>query len=236
MTVKRIIPKNTLANFHISSSNFQQLLMKTYTKRFTLALLFIFIQLWQQPVYAQTDMNTIIEENETFRKELNEEYADSTESPLKTEDRLKFTGLPFFDIDTVFHVIADFKRAKRSKPFKMKTTTDRKPVYEVYGTATFTLQGKKCKLNIYQSHQLRNTGPYKDYLFLPYTDLTSGNESYGGGRFIDLTIPEGEQIIIDFNQSYNPYCAYNHRYSCPIPPKENFLNLRIQAGVKTVEY
>ena len=71
-----------------------------------------------------------------------------------------------------------------------------------------------------------------DYLFLPFTDLTSGVDTYGGGRYIDQKIPEGNSIIIDFNQSYNPYCAYNPRYSCPIPPPENDLLIEIMAGVK----
>ena len=114
----------------------------------------------------------------------------------------------------------------------MKTTTSRLPTYEVFGVATFVLDGKELQLNIYQSHRLRETEEYKDYLFLPFTDLTNGEETYGGGRFIDLEIPKGDYITIDFNKSYNPYCAYNKKYSCPIPPKENDLDVRILAGIK----
>ena len=75
---------------------------------------------------------------------------------------------------------------------------------------------------------------YANYLFLPFNDNTNGKTSYGGGRFIDLEIPEAgsKTIVIDFNKSYNPYCAYNHKYSCPIPPSENNLNVEISAGVK----
>jgi uncharacterized protein (DUF1684 family) len=86
-------------------------------------------------------------------------------------------------------------------------------------------------LNVYQSHTLREKEGYKDYLFLPFTDLTNGNETYGSGRYIDLRIPERETIIIDFNKAYNPYCAYNYGYACPIPPKENKLKVEIRAGV-----
>ena len=75
------------------------------------------------------------------------------------------------------------------------------------------------------------TEKYKNYLFLPFTDLSNDEESYAGGRFIDLEIPEGNEIAIDFNRAYNPYCAYNDKYSCPIPPKENFLNMKILGGV-----
>lgn len=115
----------------------------------------------------------------------------------------------------------------------MKTTTDRRPIYDVYGSATFLIDGNEYSLNIYQSHQLKDTEEFKNYLFVPFKDLSNGGESYGGGRFIDLSIPEGNTIIIDFNQSYNPYCAYSTRYSCPIPPKENFLNIKVLAGVKS---
>ncbi|MCF8276669.1 MAG: DUF1684 domain-containing protein [Flavobacteriales bacterium] len=182
--------------------------------------------------FAQTDGKTIIADNEAFRIKLNKEYADSTESPLPNDERLVFDGLPFFPIDTNFCVTAQFYRAKRSKPFEMKTTTDRKPIYEVYGTVVFQLNGKEYSLNVYQSHQLRAMDEFKEDLFLPFTDLSNGEESYGGGRFIDLKIPSGNSIVIDFNQAYNPYCAYSNRYSCPIPPKENFLKTEVLAGVK----
>lgn len=182
--------------------------------------------------FCQDNEAEILAGNKAFREHINEEYADSLKSPLPEEERLEFKALPFFDININYHVIADFKRAKKAKTFKMKTTTDRKPVYEVYGTVTFTLNGEEFKLNVYQSHRLREMEEFKDDLFLPFTDLSNGNQSYGGGRFIDLKIPEGNTITIDFNQAYNPYCAYSHRYSCPIPPKENFLKTEVLAGVK----
>ena len=71
--------------------------------------------------------------------------------------------------------------------------------------------------------------------YIPFTDLTNGEETYGAGRYLDFKIPESEKVIIDFNLAYNPYCAYNHSYSCPIPPKENNLNIKIEAGEKTFE-
>ena len=72
---------------------------------------------------------------------------------------------------------------------------------------------------------------YKNHLFLPFTDLSNGEKSYTGGRFIDLEIPNSDVIVIDFNKAYNPYCAYSPDYSCPIPPAENHLNVNILAGV-----
>ena len=114
----------------------------------------------------------------------------------------------------------------------MKTTTDGRPLDEVYGTVNFTINGKDFKLNDYQSHRLREIEQYKNDLFLPFKDLSNGEESYGGGRFIDLEIPKENTLIIDFNKAYNPYCAYSTRYSCPVPPKGNFVEMKVLAGVK----
>ncbi len=166
-----------------------------------------------------------------FQEELNEFYRNPEESPLK-EKAKNFKGHPFFEIDSLFRVEAKFVRTLHALPFHMKTTTSRLPVYEKYGEATFQIDGREFRLTLYQSHSSRESEEYKDYLFLPFTDLTNGHETYGGGRFIDLKIPDGDTIVIDFNKSYNPYCAYNKDYSCPIPPKENDLDIRISAGVK----
>lgn len=167
-----------------------------------------------------------------FQKEINSEYADSTKSPLLKKDFKKFKSLDFYPINEKLFVKAKFIITPDEKPFEMPTTTTRKPMYVKYGEAHFTLDGKSFKLNIYQSEDLKKIEKYKNSLFLPFTDVTSGVESYGGGRYIDLEIPEGDSIAIDFNTAYNPYCAYNHKYSCPIPPQENDLNIEIKAGVK----
>lgn len=169
---------------------------------------------------------------EKFQKELNAEYADAKTSPLMADDLATFKSLDFYPINEKFKVTARFVRTKKEKPFEMKTSTDRKPLYVKYGEAYFTIDGSDFKLNIYRNIELSKKAEYKDYLFLPFSDLTSGNESYIGGKYIDMKVPEGNTIIIDFNTSYNPYCAYNHKYSCPKVPLENDLNIEIKAGVK----
>jgi len=193
-----------------------------------LLLTLILFFAYHSVILSQDYQKSIIE----FQDKLNEEFRNPDESPLTVEDREKFDSLAFFPIDEKFRVLAKFERIENAIPFEMKTTTDRLPVYEIYGVATFTLDDIEYKLNIYQSLSLREKEEFKSYLFLPFTDATNGGETYGGGRFIDLLIPEGDQIVIDFNMSYNPYCAYNHSYSCPIPPEENDLNCEIRAGVK----
>ncbi len=166
-----------------------------------------------------------------FQKEINSEYKDASKSPLKQKDLKNFKGLDFFKFDSTFVVTAKFKRALDEKPFKMKTTTDRLPEYIKYGEISFNLKGKTYTLNVYKNLDLDDEG-YEDYLFLPFLDDTNGDGSYGGGRYIDLRMPEGDTIKVDFNSAYNPYCAYNEKYSCPIVPRENYLDIEVRAGVK----
>jgi uncharacterized protein (DUF1684 family) len=101
-----------------------------------------------------------------------------------------------------------------------------------YGEAHFVLNGMEYKLNVYQSPALQGAKAQDDSLFLPFTDQTNGEETYEVGRYIDLEIPSSGEIVIDFNMAYNPYCSYNHNYSCPIPPAENTLPIEVKAGEK----
>lgn len=178
--------------------------------------------------YAQKDVAAA----EKFQSELNKSYADSLKSPLMKDDLKQFKGLDFYPIDEKYIVEAIFIRTKREKSFKMKTTTSRTPMYKKYGELHFSIDGKELKLNVYQNADLKKKPGYDDYLFLPFSDLTCGKDSYIGGRYIDMRIPKSEKVIIDFNQAYNPYCAYNYEYSCPIVPLENDLDIEINAGVK----
>ena len=129
-------------------------------------------------------------------------------------------------------VNANLKRTPNSEWFKMQTTTSRVSDERIYGILTFQLKGKTYNLNVYQGKDLMTTEGYEDYLFLPFLDNTNGEDSYGGGRYIDLRIPKGNELIIDFNKAYNPFCAYNEKYSCPIVPRENYVDIEIRAGVK----
>ncbi|WP_188050704.1 DUF1684 domain-containing protein [Flavobacterium sp. GP15] len=193
-------------------------------------LLFFVLFLQVQIGFSQEkfDINAVTK----FQEELNAEYADAKTSPLMPEDLATFKTLDFFPANEKFFVVAKFVRTKKEKPFEMKTSTDRKPMYVKYGVVYFTIDGANFNLNVYKNIALSQQEKYKDHLFLPFSDLTCGNESYIGGKYIDLKIPKGKKLVIDFNTSYNPYCAYNHKYSCPIVPLENDLNIEIKAGVK----
>ncbi len=189
--------------------------------------LIIFVACGQgkQPIKGETE----------YQRAQNSKFKDVTESPLKDKDRKQFTELDFFKVDSSYVVTANFKRTPNEASFKMKTTTSRLPEYVKYGELSFTLKGKELKLDIYQNLELIEDEGYEDYLFLPFLDETNGIETYGGGRYIDARIPEGDTMTINFNEAYNPYCAYNDKYSCPVVPRQNYLRVRVEAGVKAFD-
>lgn len=170
-----------------------------------------------------------------FQRELNEEFKNPETSPLPDKFRKDFESLDFFAPDTNYIVKAKLVLTPEAIPFMMPTTTDRKSEEVVYGVAHFTVNGVARQLEIYQNKELMLEEEYVDYLFLPFTDLTNGEETYGGGRYIDLRIPKTDEITIDFNRAYNPYCAYNKKYSCPLVPSVNHLNTKVKAGVKAFD-
>lgn len=194
-----------------------------------LLLFFLFLAFENQ---GQSDFSVKIKHH---RDSINAAFKDSSTSILDKKYREKFTELAFYPINEKFRVKAKFKAIKKAKVFEMKTTTKRLPLYKAYGKLYFEINGKALELTVYQSQDLKNKEGYEDYLFIPFTDLTSGEESYGGGRYLDLRIKDLKNPVIDFNLCYNPYCAYNAKYSCPIPPAENFLDVKIEAGVKAFE-
>jgi uncharacterized protein (DUF1684 family) len=185
-----------------------------------------------QQTEAEFSSNKTLASIIEFQRDLNAEFSDPETSPLPDRYRKDFNGLDFFEPDTTFIVNARFTRTPDATPFLMPTTTDRMSKEVVYGVVSFQLKGNSYQLEVYQNEELKEDEGYEDYLFLPFTDATNGNETYGGGRYIDLSIPNGDQIVIDFNKAYNPYCTYNKKYSCPIVPSQNALDIEIFAGVK----
>lgn len=170
-----------------------------------------------------------------YQKKLNMQFKDASKSPLKKKDLRNFNGLDFFKIDSSFIVEATLKRIENAPLFEMATNTTRKPLYKEYAFLSFILKGKECKLTIYQSEDDLSSENNKDLLFLPFTDNTSGNESYGGGRYMDVMITDffnEDKVVLNFNNTYNPYCAYNENYSCPLTPRKNHLDIEIKAGIK----
>lgn len=166
-----------------------------------------------------------------FQKELNAEYLNPKETPLRGENFKNFKQHPFFPINLKYRITAKFEKTENAEPFDLPTSSGKTKPYREFGKATFQLDGKSYTLTLYQSLDLIKQKKYKDHLFLPFRDATNEKETYGGGKYLDLTIPKGKTIILDFNKSYHPYCAYNaYDYNCPVVPEENKLPVEIRAG------
>lgn len=164
------------------------------------------------------------------RHQKDESFKNPQQSPLTEQQIASFEALSYFSPDTLYKVTAVVTLSEDTTTFVIPTTTDRKPLYRKYGVAKFVLNQQELELTIYQNKRLETVSGYEDYLFIPFNDLTNGVETYGGGRYLDLRVPKDNKLILDFNKAYNPYCAYNHKYSCPIPPDENNLKIEIRAG------
>lgn len=184
------------------------------------------------PVTLVAQIDSTVYEIEQYRKEQESKFRDPNESPLDKKLRKKFKGLNYYPINLSYRVEARFVKTENPVLFKMKTTTERLPEYQKYGELHFELDGEARILEIYQSPEIIQKPGLEDYLFVPFTDETNGDETYEVGRYLDFRVPTSEYVILDFNKSYNPYCSYGSAYSCPIPPQANHLPLKIPAGEK----
>ena len=166
------------------------------------------------------------------RAEYKADFLSNPRSPLAAADT---AVLDFFPANESWIFLAKFKRTPEAIPVEMMTYSGQKRDYVQYGLITFEVAGKPQTLSIYQNLRLVKDSTYRDHLFLPFKDLTNGEESYGGGRYLDFKQSDikGEGLIsLDFNHAYNPYCAFSDGYNCPIPPRENHMELEILAGEK----
>lgn len=155
---------------------------------------------------------------------------DPKESPLSKKERRHFKGLNYYPIELSYRVKAKFVKTETPELFKMKTTTARLPEYSKYGEVHFELKGQPFILEVYHNADIAKRPGYEDYLFIPFTDETNGKDTYDVGRYLDFRIPKSDEVMIDFNLCYNPYCSYSANFSCPIPPSANYLPLEVKAG------
>lgn len=169
-----------------------------------------------------------------FRAEVDDLMEYDPHSPLTDEQQATFNGLNYFDEDAAYIVEGDVERFPEEEPLvEMQTSTGDTQVYRRWGRFHFTVGDEEVSLVIYSD-------PRGGDFFLPFKDATNGRETYGAGRYLDSHRPgirrlSDEHLEIDFNYAYNPYCAYNERYSCPLPPSENWLRIPIRAGEKKFE-
>lgn len=142
----------------------------------------------------------------------------------------------FYAIDEKFKVMCRFEKSADTTTVTMKTSGTKIPQKDFvrYGKIYFSINDTSLSLTVYRSKELQNNPQYGRYLFIPFTDATTGDETYGSGRYIDIFTYDikNDTVVIDFNKAYNPYCAYSSGYNCPIPPRENLLAVAVKAGEK----
>ena len=160
------------------------------------------------------------------REEVNFFFKGHPQSPLTPEQKKSFTKLDYFPVNESFRYEVIIDKFKEKKSIEMQTSTGQIQHFIDYGTISFTVGTEKANLHIY----INNSNP--NHLFVPFWDLTvQTKETYGAGRYVDLE-PHGDKYVLDFNTAYNPYCAYNEHWTCPLVPPPNRLKVRIEAGEK----
>jgi len=167
---------------------------------------------------------------EAFRKQKDKFLAEHPQSPILPEDREHFRGATYYPVEMKYRVVAHLVPETRPGVFRVQTTTGDFKEYTRIGRLEFEIDGQKLSLVAFMPPA--DEPLHGNRLFVPFRDKTSGKETYGAGRYLDLNKRPGDQYILDFNRAYNPYCAYSPYYSCPIPPGENNLPLEIRAGEK----
>lgn len=193
-----------------------------FYKRFTTVLMIILLQACS----GQTSEN-YIQEIIDHRQKIDSYMRTSNASPFANE---AFNGLQFFDIDQSYSVVAKVDKLEKLAYLEIPTSDGKLERYLKFGYAVFNLKGQELKLLL-----LKKAGALGrvEQVFVPFSDLTNGDLTYGGGRYLDIPYSNTPNIVLDFNKAYNPYCEYNPKFSCPLPPVDNKLMIAIEAGEKS---
>lgn len=165
-------------------------------------------------------------ELDEFRKEKDEFFRESHHSPLLPEQRADFNGLNYFPENPDLRLQVEVDPFDPKDEIQIQTNTGELRTYRRYGKFQFEVDGEPAELTIYEDG---------DSFFLPFRDSLAGSETYGAGRYLEPYRIPGGKFEVDFNQAYNPYCAYNEHWSCPITPPENRLSVPVRAGEKVFE-
>jgi uncharacterized protein (DUF1684 family) len=179
------------------------------------------------------DVNLERERVLAWKKERDDFFKNHVRSPLTPKEKKEFKGLSYYPFDPhyifpgqieryVFHI----DNPKYYATFLTNKGTNKR--YLRYGKFYFNLDGKEYALEIYKSI-------LSDHLFIPFKDLTNGKETYEGGRYMDAEILPGYKMVLDFNMAYHPSCAYNEKFICVLPPKENMLEIPVKGGEKNLK-
>ena len=161
-------------------------------------------------------------------RQVKDDFFHSANSPLLTAERGNFKGLDYFPVNPELRFQVRLQRYSSPRAIRMATNTGEIRSGLLYGFFEFEIEDRNCQVQVYRLEESFS----EPALFIPFLDATSGDETYEGGRYIDLTENTSGIYDLDFNRAYNPYCAYNPEYSCPAPPTENTVTAHIRAGEK----
>lgn len=180
-------------------------------------------------VHVDTFMaNRLTSEINDLRKHKDEQFRTSPDSPIPMEIKPAFSGLAYYPLDWKYRFEGPVNRYENPPRIIIIATDGEKRDAVRYGYIRFSLDGSEIRLQVYK---LQESG-MENILFIPFTDVNAGKETYPAGRYIDLEEKPDGRYVIDFNKAYNPFCAYGGDYSCPVTPKENHLKVAIPAGEK----
>ena len=174
----------------------------------------------------KTNLSDYAKEVIHHRDSMSAMFVSGANGVFPKEDIAPTARLKYYSPNEAYKVRASFKPIENGEVIEMQTSTNDPRAYKRYGSLSFTLQDSSLKLTLYQNVE------HPEYFFCPFKDLTNTKSTYGSGRYLDFAKADLDNPILDFNYAYNPYCAYNSRYSCPIPPLENHLKISILAGEK----
>jgi uncharacterized protein len=189
---------------------------------FILLIAFLFQWLLTEDTYVTDELQ--------WRKERNESFKGSADSPVPDSLKAQFDSLNWFPVNRELRITAKFEENKKFERIEMARSKAGPETYIVAGWVSFKVNSIACRLTCYQPNPKDSKT-----LFIPFRDQTSGDQSYGGGRYIDTRRIESH-VLLDFNRAYNPYCVYNYAYACPVPPEENRLPVAINAGERIFEW
>ena len=164
-----------------------------------------------------------------YREQKDEHFHKSIQSPIP--DKENFHALSYFEPDSKYKVKASLEFVKDTQLIGMPRNDGKLAYYEAFAVASFKIDSRLYALTLYRLPHEEG----RPMLFLPFYDKTNGSTTYGGGRYLDLDMTNNRTLDIDFNYAYNPFCVYNYQYTCPVPPRSNYLDLEIKAGEKTYE-
>jgi uncharacterized protein len=200
--------------------------------RFTLFVGLFILLIFSSCSEPETEHRTVVPEDSIRQERTQKDSAFKSDSgsPLSPEDKKRFQRLAYYPYNPDLRFSVRLNRYKSPEQVRLGTNTGEIRSGFRYGYFDFQVQGKKCRLQVYRLEDVPDSGGSN--LFIPFRDSTTGTETYSPGRYIDLKENTSGIYDLDFNRAYNPFCAYNSRYSCPVPPAENALVAAIRAGEK----